>query len=107
MVGGGGSGAGVTAGADTGTRTAAAGGAGRIGPVGRVICMMGTFTTGNFGLLDFTLNWTCCPGETKNPSGNVSIAAKDLPGCSSLIVAATPGTLTAGSDNVTRFVLLF
>ena len=42
--------------------------------------MTGTLTTGNFGLLDLTLNSTCWPGGTWNPCGNASMAVKDLPG---------------------------
>ena len=52
---------------------------------GRGICMTGTLTTGNFGLLDLMLNSTCWPGGTWNPCGNASMAVKDLPGWSPVI----------------------
>ena len=52
---------------------------------GRGVCIIGTLTTGNFGLLDLMLNSTCWPGGTWNPCGKASKAVKDLPGCISLI----------------------
>jgi hypothetical protein len=77
------------------------------GGAGRGICMTGTLMSGNFGLLDLMLNSTCWPGVTWNPSGKATMAVKDLPGCISLIWASAPDALTVGSDNVSRFVLLF
>src|ERR1035437_6570589 len=98
-VAGGGAGAGAGA-------AVAAGGAGRAAPGGRANCLTGTLTSGILGLLVLTLNSTCWPGGTINPCGNASWAVKDLPACISRISVPTPGTLTAGSDSVRRFVAL-
>ena len=48
-------------------------------------CIIGTLTTGNFGLLDLMLNSTCRSEKSMNPFGKATMAVKDLPGCISLI----------------------
>ena len=59
--------------------TVGAGGAGN-GVAIRGICLTGTLTSGNLGLPVLTLNSTCWPAGTSNPSGNANMALKDLPG---------------------------
>src|SRR6266852_3546001 len=62
--------------------------------------------TGNFGLLDLTVNSSLLVCSRSKPCGKVNVALKDLPGCGSAKCTSTSLASMAGSESAIVLVAL-